>query len=26
VLGHHAAYITNNSILSGAGQVVKVAN
>jgi hypothetical protein len=25
VLGHHAAYITNNSILSGAGQVVKVA-
>jgi hypothetical protein len=25
VLGHGAAYITNNSILSGAGQVVKVA-
>jgi sugar lactone lactonase YvrE len=25
VLGHHAAYITNNSILPGAGQVVKVA-
>jgi hypothetical protein len=25
VLGHHSAYITNNSILSGAGQVVKVA-
>jgi hypothetical protein len=25
VLGHHAAYITNNSILSGAGQVVKAA-
>jgi len=25
VLEHHAAYITNNSILSGAGQVVKVA-
>jgi sugar lactone lactonase YvrE len=25
VLGHHTAYITNNSILPGAGQVVKVA-
>jgi hypothetical protein len=25
LLGHGAAYITNNSILSGAGQVVKVA-
>jgi hypothetical protein len=25
VLGHGAAYITNNSILSDAGQVVKVA-
>jgi hypothetical protein len=25
VLGHHAAYITNNSILPGGGQVVKVA-
>jgi sugar lactone lactonase YvrE len=25
VLGHDAAYVTNNSILSGAGQVVKVA-
>jgi hypothetical protein len=25
VLGHHAAYITNTRILSGAGQVVKVA-
>jgi hypothetical protein len=24
VLGHHHAYITNNSILSDAGQVVKV--